>query len=324
MFPIYLSTAERIVMVANSMKLSFLAGAIALGTASVGLSVYTATAQSVIKVDGSSTVYPITEKIAEGFQKNNSAKVTVGISGTGGGFKKFCAKGGTDISNASRKIKAAEAEACAAAGVKYMELPVAIDALAVVVNKTNSWVDGLTIAELKKMWEPKAEGTIKTWNQVRPSFPNTAIKLFGAGADSGTFDYFTERVNGKERASRKDYTPSEDDNVLVQGVSRDRASLGYFGFAYYAANENKLRAVKINGIAPSSETVLVKDPKKRYPLSRDIYIYVNMDSAKRPEVKAFVEYYLQNGKQAALDVKYVPQPDSVYSNELTKFQAAAK
>ena len=199
-----------------------------------------AAAQSVIKIDGSSTVFPIAEAVAEEFQisKRGKVRVTVGIAGTGGGFKRFC-RGETDISNASRPILKEEMEACRAAGIKYIELPVAFDALTVVVNPQNTWVKSLTVADLKKMWEPGAQGRITKWNQVRSEWPAQPLMLFGPGADSGTFDYFTEAVNGKAKASRGDYTASEDDNVLVQGVENNKNALGYFGYAYYIAHKDK-------------------------------------------------------------------------------------
>jgi phosphate transport system substrate-binding protein len=300
-------------------RTSFL-GFVALGTASlVAASAPVAQSQggSVIKIDGSSTVYPITEVVAEGFQKANpGTKVTVGISGTGGGFKKFCA-GETAISNASRKIKDKEKEACKAKGISYYELPVAIDALTVVVNSGNNWADSMTMEELKTLWAPEAEGKVKSWNQVRSSFPNAPIKLYGPGPDSGTFDYFTEEVVGKSRASRKDFVPSEDDNVLVQGVSRDKNALGYFGYAYYIANQSRLKGVKVNGIEPTPANV----DNGKYPLARTIYIYVNADEAKKPEVKSFVQYYMKNGKTATEKVKYVPLKPAQYQEALTTFNS---
>src|SRR5918992_781828 len=198
----------------------------------------------VIQVDGSSTVFPVTEAVAEEFQKakKGKMKVTVGIAGTGGGFKKFC-RGETDISNASRPILKQEMEACKEAGVEYVELPVAFDALTVIVNPKNNWATSMTVAELKKIWEPAAQGKVTNWNQIRPNWPNAPLKLFGAGADSGTFDYFTEAITGKAKSSRGDFTASEDDNVLVQGVSSDTNALGFFGYAYYSENSKKLKAV---------------------------------------------------------------------------------
>jgi phosphate transport system substrate-binding protein len=270
----------------------------------------------IVKIDGSSTVYPITEAVAEEFQKakKNAIKVTVGISGTGGGFKKFC-RGETDISDASRPILKKEMEDCKAAGVEYYELPVAFDALTVVVNPKNTFIKQLTIAEMKKMWEPAAQGKVTRWNQVNPAWPDQPMKLFGPGADSGTFDYFTEAVVGKSKSSRGDFTASEDDNVLVQGVSRDVNGLGYFGFAYYVENKDKLKAVPIvnekgQAVAPSMEAV----EKGSYsPLARPIFIYVNAKSLAKPEVRELSEYYMKNGAQLSKEVKYVPLPAKAYT-----------
>jgi phosphate transport system substrate-binding protein len=271
--------------------------------------------QKIVKIDGSSTVFPVTEAVAEDFQKakKQQVKVTVGISGTGGGFKKFC-RAETDISNASRPILKAEMTDCAKAGVEYIELPVAFDALTVVINPKNTFIKQLTVAEMKKMWEPAAQGKVTRWNQVNPSWPDAPMKLFGPGADSGTFDYFTEAVVGKSKSSRGDFTASEDDNVLVQGVSRDVNGLGYFGYAYYIENKDKLKAVPIvndkgQPVEPSMDAVL----KGTYtPLARPIFIYVNTKSLEKPEVKEFVEYYMKNGSKLATEVKYVPLPDSAY------------
>ncbi|HZR03245.1 MAG TPA: PstS family phosphate ABC transporter substrate-binding protein [Burkholderiales bacterium] len=277
-----------------------------------------------VKIDGSSTVFPITEAIAEDFQQSTKGKVrvTVGISGTGGGFKKFC-RGETDISNASRPILKSEMDACRAAGVQYYELPVAYDALTVVVNPKNTWVKSLTPADLKKMWEPAAQGKIKTWKQVNPEWPDQPLKLFGPGADSGTFDYFTEATVGKAKSSRGDYTASEDDNVLVQGVSRDINALGYFGFAYYTENKDKLKAVPISpapgkaAVSPSPETV---ENGTYQPLSRPIFIYVNAAAFERPEVKQFVEFYMKNADKLVREVKYVPLPAKAYTYNLEHLQ----
>lgn len=274
----------------------------------------------VIKIDGSSTVYPITEAVAEEFQiaNKNASKVTVGISGTGGGFKKFC-RGETDISNASRPITAKEMEACKTAGIDYIEMPVAFDALTVVVNPANSFLQQITVAELKTLWEPEAQGKITRWNQVNPAWPDAPIKLFGAGADSGTFEYFTEAVTGKAKASRGDYNASEDDNVLVQGVSRDVNALGYFGYAYYAENKNKLNALAVVNpqtgvaVAPTEETVI----KATYqPLSRPIFIYVRAQSLDNPEVKAFVEFYMQKAQSLVKEVSYIPLAAEVYKGNI--------
>jgi phosphate transport system substrate-binding protein len=269
----------------------------------------------IVKIDGSSTVFPVTEAVAEDFQKakKQKVKVTVGISGTGGGFKKFC-RAETDISNASRPILKAEMADCQKAGVEYIELPVAFDALTVVVNPKNTFIRQLTVAQMKKMWEPAAQGKVTRWNQVNPQWPDQPMKLFGPGADSGTFDYFTEAIVGKSKSSRGDFTASEDDNVLVTGVSRDVNGLGYFGYAYYVENKDKLKAVPIvndkgQAVEPSIEAVL----KGSYtPLARPIFIYVNAKSLGKPEVKEFVEYYMKNGAALAREVKYVPLPDSAY------------
>jgi phosphate transport system substrate-binding protein len=277
-----------------------------------------------VKVDGSSTVYPITEAVAEEFQKANKGKtkVTVGISGTGGGFKKFC-RGETDISDASRPILKQEMEVCKKAGIEYIELPVAFDALTVVVNPKNTWANELTVAELKKMYEPAAQGKVMNWNQIRAGFPNAPLKLAGAGADSGTFDYFTEAIVGKAKSSRGDYLASEDDNVVVQFVERDVNAIGYFGLAYYEENKGKLKAVAIKlddkspAVLPSVETV----NKGTYqPLSRPIFIYVNRKSADNPEVAAFVEYYLKNGAKLSKEVGYVDLPAKAYTMALENFK----
>lgn len=286
-----------------------------------------ASAQTYVKIDGSSTVFPVTEAVAEDFQasKKGAVRVTVGISGTGGGFKKFC-RGEIDISNASRPISAKEMEACKAAGVEYIELPVAYDALTVVVNPKNDFIKSLTIAELKTMWEPAAQGKVTQWNQVNPAFPAKPVKLFGPGADSGTFDYFTEAVTGKAKSSRGDFTASEDDNVLVQGVSRDTNALGFFGFAYYEENKGKLKAVPIVGtngkpVLPSLENVINGTYS---PLARPIFIYVNAKSAARPEIKAFIEYYMTHGEALAKEVKYVPLPAKAYAYNLDHFRKMQK
>jgi phosphate transport system substrate-binding protein len=268
-----------------------------------------------VKIDGSSTVFPITEAVAEEFQKakKGAVKVTVGISGTGGGFKKFC-RGETDISDASRPILQKEMADCKASGIEYFELPVAFDALTVVINPKNSFIRQLTVAEMKKMWEPAAQGKVTRWNQVNPAWPDAPMKLFGPGADSGTFDYFTEAVVGKSKSSRGDFTASEDDNVLVQGVARDTNALGYFGYAYYVENKDKLRAVPIvnnqgQPVTPSLDAVV----KGTYqPLSRPIFIYINAKSLAKPEVREFAEYYMTHGAKLAEEVKYVPLPASAY------------
>mgnify|MGYP001767365782 CR=1 FL=1 len=287
-----------------------------------GLFAHQASAAGVIEIDGSSTVYPITEAVAEEYQSQlGGARVTVGISGTGGGFKRFC-RGETDLSNASRPILKEEMVLCAQAGVKYFELPVAYDAITVVVSKDNTFVDHLTVDELKKMWEPGAARKITSWKQVRDSFPDVPLKLAGPGADSGTFDYFTEAVVGTAKSSRGDYQASEDDNVIVQFVSRDKGALGYFGLAYYEENQDKLRAVPIvgkggsAGVIPSIATV---NDGSYNPLSRPIFIYVKDKSVSRPEVRQFVEFYMQQGGPLAREVGYVDLPKAAYEQALRHF-----
>ena len=266
----------------------------------------------VITADGSSTVFLITEAVAEEFQKANAGtRVTVGSSGTGGGFQKFC-RNETDISNASRPIRQTEADACGKAGIDYIELPVGYDGLAIVINPKNTWATSMTVDELKKLWEPAAQGKITRWNQIRPEWPDQEIRLFGAGVDSGTFEYFTEAINGKAAASRGDYTSSEDDNVIVQGVAGDPNALGYFGYAYYEQNQDKLKLVAVddkdesNGagaIAPSPETVSNGTYR---PLSRPVFVYIKTKALDRPEVTRFVQFYLDKGQALVREVGYVP------------------
>jgi phosphate transport system substrate-binding protein len=288
--------------------------ALIVGLVAVGVADRAHAQQGAIKIDGSSTVFPISEAYAEEFQiqKRGKVRVTVGVSGTGGGLKKFC-RGETDMANASRPISVEEMAACRNAGIKYFEVPVAFDALTVVVHPANTWAKTLTVAELKKMWEPAAQGRITTWNQVNPKFPKQKIMLFGPGADSGTFDYFTEAVMGKAKSSRGDYTASEDDNTLVQGVENNRNAIGYFGFAYYAAHKDKMTAVGIDAgkgkaVLPSLENVT----NGTYtPLSRPLFVYVRDTSAKRPEVREFVQFMLQNG-ELVKEVGYLPLPQQAY------------
>ena len=279
-------------------------------------------ADKVIAIDGSSTVYPITEAMAEEFQKVSKTKVTVGESGTGGGFKKFCRRE-TDISDASRPIAQKEIDACKEAGIQYIELAVAYDALTVVVNSKNDWVKSLSVAELNSIWKPGS--SVKNWKQVNPAYPDKALALYGPGTASGTFDYFTEAVNGKAKASRTDYTPSEDDNVLVQGVSGNQGGMAYFGYAYYEANQDKLRAIPIiakpgaPAVMPSAESV--KDASYQ-PLARPLFIYVNATAAAfKPEVKAFVNFYLENAPKLVAEVKYVPLPTEDYAAVKEHFKA---
>jgi phosphate transport system substrate-binding protein len=287
---------------------------IAVIAAAAFVSGYAEAADKIIKIDGSSTVYPISEAVAEEFQKETKIKVTVGESGTGGGFKKFC-RGETDISNASRPILQKEIDACKEANIQYIELPIAFDALTVVVNDKNDWVKNLSVEDLKKIWQPKS--AVKNWKDINPAFPDKKLSLYGPGTASGTFDYFTEAINGKAKASRTDYTPSEDDNVLVQGVSGNAGGLAYFGLAYYEENKDKLRAVPISakaggaGVLPSAATVM---DGTYQPLSRPIFIYVNANSAAfKPEVKAFVNFYLDNAPTLVKEVKYVPLPAEDYA-----------
>jgi phosphate transport system substrate-binding protein len=285
------------------------------------------TQDTTIKIDGSSTVYLMTEAVAEEFQKETKGKikVTVGISGTGGGFKKFV-RGETDIQDASRPILKEEMEQAQQNGIEYIELPVVFDAITVAVNPQNDWVDYLTVEELKKIWEPGAQGKITRWNQIRPNWPDQPMGLFGPGSDSGTFDYFTEAVVGKSKASRGDYTGSEDDNVLVQGIEGNKYALGYIPFAYYAPHKDRMKAVPIQWekntvkepVLPSLENVL----KGAYnPLSRPLFIYVNKKSAQeKPEVRAFVEFYLQNGAELAKQVRYLPLSETAYELGMERFK----
>ena len=270
---------------------------------------------STIVVDGSSTVFPISEVMAEEFMaENRGSQVTVGVSGTGGGFRKFCADE-LDVTGASRPIKREEIEACAAAGVEYIEVPIAFDALTVVIHPDNDWANEMTVEQLKKLWEPAAEGTITRWNQIDPSWPNAPIGLFGPGTDSGTFDYFTEVIVGESASSRADFTASEDDNILVLGVARNVNALGYFGYAYYQENEDTLQAVAVNGVLPSDETLL---DGTYSPLSRPIFFYVKKSSFEnRPQVRAFVEFMLENGPELVPETGYVALPTARYESILS-------
>ncbi len=279
------------------------------------------TANLAIKIDGSSTVYPITQAIAKEFQSDpeNKVQVEVKISGTTGGFEKFCA-GKININDASRPILQAEMATCKKNGVQYMEIPIAFDALSVVINPQNDWAKDITIAELKKMWEPAAQGKITRWNQVRSTWPDRPLKLFGAGDKSGTFDYFTEATVGKARSSRKDYTATEDDEVIAAGVSKDPDAIGYFGYAYYQEHKSKLKLLAVDSgkgaILPSLESVI----KNQYqPLSRPLFIYVNLrSSSNRQLLGKFVKQYINSASKVASKVGYIPLPDRV--RELTLIQ----
>lgn len=277
-----------------------------------------------VKIDGSSTVFPISEAVAEEFMKvHRNVRVTVGVSGTGGGFKKFCL-GETDISDASRRIKENETDACAERDIQFIELAVAFDGLSVMVNPDNDFVDHLTVGELNRIWEP--ESAINNWKDVRPGFPDLEIKLYGPGTDSGTFDYFTDEINGEEGASRPDYTASEDDNVLVKGIAGDKGSLGYFGYAYYIENADKLKVVAIDGgdgpVLPTPETI---NSGTYAPLSRPIFIYPSINSLlNKPHVLEFVKFYLMDGPALVPQVGYIQLPDEDYAEGWEKVKAAVE
>ena len=274
-----------------------------------------------IQIDGSSTVFPVSEAAAEGFQQqtNGRVRVTVGESGTGGGFRKFC-RGETHISDASRPISASEMATCRAAGIQYVEIPVAFDALTVVVHPSNP-LRSITVEQLRRIWQPEAQGQINNWRQVDPSFPDMGLTLYGPGTASGTFDYFTEAVNGRSRASRSDYTPSEDDNVIVQGVASNTGAMGYFGLAYYLENRSRLRALNIDsGNGPVEPSVANAENGSYAPLSRPMFIYVNAAALRRPQVQQFVQYYINNAARIANQVGYVPLPASAYQSYLQRAQ----
>jgi phosphate transport system substrate-binding protein len=285
----------------------------------VVLSAVVAKADSLIKIDGSSTVFPVTEAVSEEFQTatKGMTKVTVGVSGTGGGFKKFC-RAETDIQNASRPITKEEMAACRTAKVTYFELPIAFDAIAIVVNTKNTWVNEITAAELKKMWEPAAQGKVMTWKQVNAKWPDEKLSLFGASTDNGTFDYFTEAIVEKSKSSRGDYTASVDHNTRVMGVNSNKGALGYIPYAYYISNKDKLKLVGVIGgdKAPSKKAVLPNEKTvitgEYYPLSRPIFIYVSQEAMKKPEVKQYVEFYLDKAAEMAKQVQYIPLPATAY------------
>jgi phosphate transport system substrate-binding protein len=280
-----------------------------------------------VSIDGSSTVYPISEAVAEEYQKAHpGARVTIGVSGTGGGFKKLCA-GEVAIVGASRPIKDSEVQACADKQVSWMELPVAYDGLVVAVNPANTWVDHFTVEELKTIWAPEAQGKVMEWSDVRKGWPEEPLRLFGAGVDSGTYDYFTAAVVGKEHSSRGDYTSSEDDNVIVQGVAMDKAALGFFGYAWYSESQGKLKAVPVddgkpdNGAGPILPSpASVKDATYQ-PLSRPIFIYVNVAALEQPAVQSFLTYYLTEGSKLVSEVGYIPLSDAAYGKVRERLQA---
>jgi phosphate transport system substrate-binding protein len=291
----------------------------AAATAAVALGVAAPSAfsqSSTIQIDGSSTVFPISEAMAEEFMAaNRGTQVTVGVSGTGGGFEKFC-NNELDITGASRPIKDSEAEACAEAGIEYIEVPVATDALTVVINPDNTWAEEMTVEQLAMLWAPDAEGEITTWSQIDSSWPDETILLFGPGTDSGTFDYFTEEIVGEEGSSRADYTASEDDNILVLGVSGDTNAIGYFGMSYYLENQDSLQSVSIDGVAPTPENV---ENGLYTPLSRPIFLYVKKSSLEsNPEVRNFMEFTIDNAPAIVPEVGYVPLSEQRYESILAE------
>jgi phosphate transport system substrate-binding protein len=281
-----------------------------------------------IAIDGSSTVFPISEAYAEDFQqlKRGTVRVTVGISGTGGGFKKFC-RGETDVSNGSRPILKQEIEACARNGISFIEMPIAFDALTITVSPKNDFMNCITLAQLKMMWEPAAQGKVMNFSDVDPSWPARKMTLFGAGADSGTFDYFTEAVNGKAKSTRADFTASEDDNVLVQGIERDANSLGYIPYAYYEPHQKQLKAIAIDEgkgkgcVKPSLEAVTAGTYN---PLARPLFIYISSKSAEKPEVRDYVEFIMTQGSALVKEVKYLALPDAAYATALKHFKDGRK
>lgn len=276
-----------------------------------------------VKIDGSSTVFPITEAVAEEFRSEApNVRVTVGVSGTGGGFQKFL-RGETDINDASREIKPTEIEEAEQSGVDYVRLSVAYDGLAVVVNPENDWVDYFTVEELNTIWKPSSQENITKWSEIREGWPDEEFHLYGPGVASGTYDYFTEAIVGESGSSRGDFTASEDDNVLVQGIATDKYSLGFFGLAYFEENADKLRLVGVKdgegeAVEPSIETV---SNGTYTPLSRPLFIYVSESAAKKKAVQEFVHFYLDNAPQLAKEIGYVPMPDSAYQNQINKFKA---
>ncbi|HRP09913.1 MAG TPA: PstS family phosphate ABC transporter substrate-binding protein [Terricaulis sp.] len=295
----------------RTMKLAqaAVAAAAVLGLAACGGESRTsANSAETISVDGSSTVFPLSEAAAESFAASarGGARVTVGESGTGGGFRKFC-RGETQLQGASRPILTVEMQECAAAGIEYVEIPIAFDGLTIVVHPSNP-VRAATIAELRRAWEPAATDVITRWNQVNPQWPDAPMPLYGAGTASGTFDFFTEAVVGTAKSSRTDYTPTEDDNVTVQGVLSNPTAMGYFGYAYYEQNSQRLTALAIDGVLPSPETIA----DGTYPLSRPVFIYVNAEALRRPQVQRFVQHYISNAATLAPQVGYVPLPAAAY------------
>jgi len=296
------------------------------GSLAVGIVVLAAACDnrgsSLVEIDGSSTVFPITEAVADEFQNEHDSRVTIGVSGTGGGFKKFC-RGETAINDASRPIKPVEVKRCEKNGIEFIELPVAYDGISVVTHEENDWVDTIRVSELKEIWRPEAQGEVNRWNQIREDWPDEELHLFGPGVDSGTYDYFTHAVVGEAGASRGDFTSSEDDNVLVKGVSTDELSLGFFGFAYYKENTDKLKGLAVkNGedaeaVRPTEETIA---SGKYSPLSRPLFIYVKKKAAQNENVQKFVNYYLNESSQFIADVGYVSLPEETYERVSKRFE----
>jgi len=278
-----------------------------------------------IKIDGSSTVYPITEAVAEEYRSEApGVKITIGVSGTGGGFQKF-GRGETEISNASRPIKESEIRLCKENDITHHGIMVAYDGMAILVNPENDWISDITVAELKKIWEPDAQNTIMRWNQIRPEWPDAELHLYGAGTASGTYDYFTAVIVGKSGSSRGDFTASEDDNVLVQGIKGDINALGFFGLAYYEENKKDLKLVPVdNGAGPVIPTTETVSNNSYHPLSRPMYIYVNSEAVKKAAVVDFINFYLLNAKLLSDEVDYVPLPDKLYEREKGKFDGFLK
>jgi len=274
-----------------------------------------------IEIDGSSTVFPITEVVTEDYREvEPNVRVTIGVSGTGGGFKKFY-RGEIDITDASRPIKDKEKKACEEAGIEYHQISVAYDGLAVLINPSNDWVDYLTVEELKKIWHPDAQDSIMKWNQIRPEWPDEEISLFGPGVASGTYDYFTEAIVGESGKSRGDFTNSEDDNVLVQGIAGDKNGLGFFGLAYYEENKDKLKLVGVdNGNGPVSPSFETVKNGSYAPLSRPLFIYVSSKGAAKPEVQSYVDFYQQNAGELCTEVGYIALQDEEYAAEIAAFK----
>lgn len=277
------------------------------------------TLSGTVRVDGSSTVFPITEAVAEEFQKQQpNVRVTVGISGTGGGFKKFC-NGEIQVANASRPIRPTEVELCSKNRVKYLELPIAYDGLAVMVNQKNTWANHLTTEELKTIWAPESQGKVTRWKDVRSGWPDKPLRLYGPGVDSGTYDYFTEAINHKEHSSRGDFTSSEDDNVIVQGIAGDESALGFFGYAYFEQSKEKLKALAVddgnpdNGAGPVLPSIETVRGGTYQPLSRPIFLYISLKALDRAEIKAFAKYYLSSAAGFSREVGYVPLPERAYT-----------